>query len=79
MKVIRKDKDGLVSFGSLRVGDVFVEIYSDGKEYIQMKTSPIKDATDYHIYNAVCLESGEMYDMDDNTMVRLVTAEATIK
>ena len=79
MKIIRNDKDDLVRFGSLCIGAVFIEKCLGGREYIQMKTSPIRDATNGCIYNAVCLESGEMYDMDDDTMVRLVTAEVTIE
>ena len=75
MKVIRKDKDNLVSFGSLRVGDVFIETL-DENEYIQMKTSPIE--TEECIYNAVSLLSGEMYDMHDTDLVRLVSGEVII-
>ena len=76
MKIIRKDKDSLVSFGSLRTGDVFIETV-EGDEYIQMKTSLI-ETEDEGIYNAVSLVSGEMYYIGDTELVRLVSGEVTI-
>ena len=76
MRIVRKDKNDRIHFGALRVGDVFIETVEGDNEYIQMKTSPIE--TDVCIYNAVSLASGEMYDMADDTWVRLVTGEVII-
>ena len=72
MKIIRKDKTQKVMFDYLDVGAVFIEHLDDG-EVIQIK---IASETGH---NAVSLQSGELYTIDDDTMVTPVNAKLIIE
>lgn len=75
MKIIRKDKYSVCEFGELKVGDVFIEIVDGKREFLQMK---MREVDGDKTYNAVSLDTGEPYEIEDNTEVRRVHAELII-
>lgn len=75
MKIVKKNDDRWVDFGSLQLGDVFIEHIGDD-EFIQMKIEETE--TDGDCYNAVSLKTGELYGIDSMQRVEKVEAELVI-
>lgn len=69
MKVIDKRYEDTVSFSSLKVGDVFLDIDS----IIYMKTDSVNDGC--YEFNAVNLSNGVLVECDDYCQVVVVEAE----
>ena len=76
MKIVRKDKYSMCEFGELEAGDVFIEVCADG-EFIQMKTMLTGDG--HSPRNSIALASGEMYYIENTTLVHPVHAELIIE
>lgn len=76
MKVIDKRYEDTVSFGSLKSGDVFLDVpdaYSDA----YMKIMPV--SIEGHEFNAVNLANGALVGYDDYCQVVAVEAEVSYK
>ena len=78
MKIIRKDKGHYCRFEELEVGEVFIEDVEDGSECIQMKTEEVGEGYG-DCNNVVSLNTGCMYWLNGNTIVRRVHAELIIR
>lgn len=75
MKVIN-DKE-YTKFEDLKKGDTFIFVYDENDDRAYMKIDEI-DRLTKESYNAICLNSGNLYEINDDVPVFKVEAELHI-
>lgn len=65
------------TFGDLSIGDIF--IFEEGSDYIYMVTENTGLTRDGHDYNAVCLNTGEIDEVDDCEPIILLTGDLSVR
>lgn len=69
MKIVKENLRRFKEFKNVNIGDVFIE-YNGEFEHIQMKVTSIVENN--VVYNAVSMETGVVYHMEDDTEVEVV-------
>lgn len=76
MTIVKENTRKMKEFKDIEIGDVFIE-YNGEFEHIQMKVTPIVENN--IVYNAVSMETGVMYHMEDDTEVEIIDPTLIIK
>lgn len=76
MTIVKENTRKMKEFKDIEIGDVFIE-YNGEFEHIQMKVTPIVENN--IVYNAVSMETGVIYHMEDDTEVEIIDPTLIIK
>ncbi len=76
MKIIEKHARQMKKFKDVAIGEVFVE-YDNENKFVQMKVTPVVEGK--VVFNAVSMETGILYNMEDDADVEVVETTLTIE